>query len=156
MQSQAGEGILSMRRWIPFSTCLDGQVRNYRHNPSGQWLSVRKQQCLSSHAWFNIPSKHCVAAQITRKVCVTLWLLCLLAVALLVRTWGKLVLPLQNKFFVSLCCSCKFLNYAAINVYTHSTTILPAVKICTLDSAIYSLRSQQQGVYAINDSTWRF
>ena len=53
------------------------------------------------------------------------------------ENWGKLV---HKKFYISLHCSCKFLNCAAI--YTHSTTII--AKICTPDSAIYSLWSQHQ------------
>ena len=50
--------------------------------------------------------------------------------------WGKI--GPQNQFSISLCCSCEFLNCAAI--HTHSTTTI--AKIYTPDSAIYSLQSK--------------
>ena len=104
---------------------------------SRQWLAVGKQQRLSSHAWFNPPSKHCVTVRITRKFCEMFWLLYPASTVSIEYStggggfysvgsgcpsedWGKMVLPLQKQVSVSLCCSCKFLSCATI--YTHSTT----------------------------------
>ena len=64
----------------------------------------------------------------------------------------------KNRFSVSVCCSCKFLNCAANeysnlhapncyncqNIHPSLSNTLLAVEIYTTDSAIYSLQSQQQ------------
>ena len=63
--------------------------------------------------------------------------LCTTVANFLREDWGKLVH--KKKFYISLHCSCKFLNCAAI--YTHSTTII--AKIYTPDSAIYSLQDRK-------------
>ena len=66
-----------------------------------------------------------------------------LAVALLVRTGGNCSFHCKNKFSVSLCCSCKFLNCAAI--CTHSTTNCQNIH-SWLSTAVATV-----GVYAIYD-----
>ena len=107
-------------------------------SPSVRVVASCRCVCPAMRAWFNTPSKHCVAAWITRKICVKLWLCASTKYSTGLYSavsgspsedWGKLVLPLQKQV----------LRFSVL-LYTLTQPLI--AKIYTSDSAMYSLRSK--------------